>query len=177
MLGLVLRLIFVFGTDGAGTGAVWGAVAIILMETAKTRTPLTIQKSCQNTETLIEEKAGVLFSVSVPEKRLRRISRQGGDHAHHSWVSGWFCVKGKPHLFLLEILHPAYKCQIEADSETVLEEEGGSAAVELSFGDDGDAVAQQVGLVHVMSGQNHCPACTRVKLLIKCFFYWRVIWI
>ncbi len=83
-----------------------------------------------------------------------------------SWGSGWFCVKGKPHLLLLEILHPAYECQIETDSEAVLEEEGGSATVELSFGDDGDAVTQQVGLVHVVSGQNHCPACARIQLLI-----------
>ena len=63
--------------------------------------------------------------------------------------------KVKPHLFLLEILHPAYKCQIETDSKAVLEEERGAAAVELSFGDDGDAVTQQVGLVHVVGGQDH----------------------
>lgn len=68
---------------------------------------------------------------------------------------------GQAYLLLLEILYPADKCQIETNSETVLEEEGGSAAVELSFGDDGDTVTQQISFVHVMSGQDHCPACTK----------------
>lgn len=79
-------------------------------------------------------------------------------------------MKGEPHLLLLEIFHAAYECQIETSSKAVLEEEGGSAAVQLSFGDDGDAVAQQVGLVHVMRGQDHRPACAKVQPLIKCFF-------
>lgn len=76
---------------------------------------------------------------------------------------------GKLHLLSFEILHPPYECQVETDSKAVLEEEGGSATVQLSFGDDGDAVAQQVGFVHVMSGQNHSPACRVIQLLIKCF--------
>lgn len=37
MLQLVLRLVFVFGADGAGTGAVGGTVAVILRETEETR--------------------------------------------------------------------------------------------------------------------------------------------
>lgn len=77
-----------------------------------------------------------------------------------------FCVKGTIYLLLSKILHAAYKCQIETHSKTVFEKEGGTATVELSFGDDGNAVAQQVGLVHVVSGQNHCTACTRVKVLL-----------
>lgn len=39
--------------------------------------------------------------------------------------------------------------------------------MQLPFGDDGDAVAQQVGLIHVMSGQDHSAACTRSELLSK----------
>lgn len=76
-------------------------------------------------------------------------------------------MQEKPHLPFPQVLHAAYQCQIETHSETVLEEQGGSATVELSFGDDGDAVAEQVSLVHVMGGQNHCTACTGVKLSVK----------
>ncbi|TNN88424.1 hypothetical protein EYF80_001206 [Liparis tanakae] len=65
---------------------------------------------------------------------------------------------GQAYLLLLEILHPADECQIETNSETVLEEEGGSAAVELSFGDDGDTVTQQISFVHVASALSAlCP--------------------
>lgn len=59
--------------------------------------------------------------------------------------------KCQPHLLPLQILHAAYKRQIETDSKTVLEEEWGSATVQLSFGDDGNTVTQQVSLIHVMS--------------------------
>lgn len=71
----------------------------------------------------------------------------------------------KPHLLLPEILHPTHQRQIEADSEAVLEEERRPAAVQLPFGDDGDAVTQQVGLVHVVGGQDHSPSCTGVQFL------------
>lgn len=66
----------------------------------------------------------------------------------------------RSHLLLPQVLHPADECQVEADPETVLEEKRRSTAVQLPFGDDGDAVAQEVGFIHVMSGENDCPACT-----------------
>lgn len=75
----------------------------------------------------------------------------------------------RSHLLLPQILHPADKCQVEADPEAVLEEERRSAAVQLPFGDDGDAVAQEVGLIHVMSGENHCPACTTAQYMTSSF--------
>lgn len=68
-------------------------------------------------------------------------------------------------LLLPNIPQAANKCQIETHTEAVLEEERGSATVELSFGDDGDAVAQQIRLVHVVSGQNHCTTCMNVLVL------------
>lgn len=71
----------------------------------------------------------------------------------------------KPHLLLPEILHPTHQRQIEADTKAVLEEEWRPAAVQLPFGDDGDAVTQQVGLVHVVGGQDHSPSCTGVQFL------------
>lgn len=67
------------------------------------------------------------------------------------------------HLLLLDVLHPTHQRQIEANAKAVLEEERGSAAVQLALGDDGDAVAQQVSLVHVVSGQDHSPSCSTVE--------------
>lgn len=64
-----------------------------------------------------------------------------------------------PHLSLLDVLHSTHQRQIEADAEAALEEERGTAAVQLTLGDDGDAVAQQVSLVHVVSGQDHSAPC------------------
>lgn len=77
-------------------------------------------------------------------------------------------VKGRlPHLLLLDVLHPTHQRQIEADPKAVLEEERRSAAVQLTLGDDGDAVAQQVGLVHVVRGQDHSPSCNAIKFTFK----------
>lgn len=69
----------------------------------------------------------------------------------------------RAHLLLPQILHPAHERQVEADPEAVLEEERRSAAVQLPFGDDGDAVAEEVSLIHVMGGENHRPACTTAQ--------------
>lgn len=79
------------------------------------------------------------------------------------------------HLLLPQVPHPTNECQVEADSETVLEEKWRSAAVQLPFGDDGDAVAQKVSFIHVMSGENHCPTCTRVQNTLRrlqTYFLW-----
>lgn len=62
------------------------------------------------------------------------------------------------HLFpVLCLLHASHQRQVEAHAEAVLEEERRAAAVQLALGDDGHAVTQEVSLVHVMGGQNHCP--------------------
>lgn len=71
------------------------------------------------------------------------------------------------HLLLPQVPHLTDERQVEADAETVLEEKRRSAAVQLPFGDDGDAVAQEVGFIHVMSGEDHCPACTRVQKTLR----------
>lgn len=131
VLGLVLGLIFVPGTDGAVTGAVWRTVAIIL------------------SETVTKDNNG--FELNNPVMKM-------WTPEPHSGV-----LSVRPHLSLPKILHAAHQRQIETHSETVLEKEWWAAAVELSFGDDGDAVTQQVGLVHVMSGQDHRAACAKVK--------------
>lgn len=73
----------------------------------------------------------------------------------------------RAHLLLPQFPHPTDECQVEADSETVLEEKRRSAAVQLPFGDDGDAVAQKVSFIHVMSGENHCSTCTRVQQTLR----------
>lgn len=81
------------------------------------------------------------------------------------WLSSR-CPHGsrlQSHLLLPQVPHPTNECQVEADSETVLEEKRCSTAVQLPSGDDGDAVAQKVSFIHVMSGENHCPTCTRVQ--------------
>lgn len=73
------------------------------------------------------------------------------------------CVERSTNLPLLEVFHAADQREVEADSEAVLEEERGAAAVQLTLGDDGDAVAQQVSLVHVVGGEDHRPACSEKK--------------
>lgn len=75
----------------------------------------------------------------------------------------WAVVRGLPHLLLLEILHAAHQRQVEPNPKAVLEEKRRTAAVQLTLGDDGDAVAQQVSLVHVVSAQDHSPSCDRVR--------------
>lgn len=72
-----------------------------------------------------------------------------------------------PHLLLLEILPPTHQRQIEPNPKAVLQEKRGSAAVQLALGDDSDAVAQQVSLVHVVSGQDHSPSCNAIKFTLK----------
>lgn len=73
----------------------------------------------------------------------------------------------RSHLLFPQVPHPTDECQVEAGPETVLEEKRRSAAVQLPFGDDGDAIAQKVGFIHVMSGENHCPTCTRVQKTLR----------
>ena len=51
-----------------------------------------------------------------------------------------------------QVLHAAHESEVEAQAKAVLEEERGAAAVELSFGNDGDSVTEQISLVHVVSG-------------------------
>jgi len=41
-----------------------------------------------------------------------------------------------------------------------LEKQGRAEALESAIGQDGDAVAQQVRLIHEVSGQDHCPSMT-----------------
>lgn len=93
---------------------------------------------------------------SKPDKNTFNRSKKSQRNLKPSWERG-IC---QPHLLPLQVLYAAYKRQIEADSKTVLEEERGSATVQLSFGDDGDAVTQEVGLIHVVGGQNHGPVCS-----------------
>ena len=155
MLQLVLRLVFVFGANGAGTGAVGGTVAVVLQETEETREHFHSLKKNPPGKNFALRKVGALFRVSL-------LKRRGKDNTHYELRQ-----ELNPHLLFPDIPHPAHKRQIETDPETVLEEEGGSAAVQLPFGDDGDAVAQQVGLVHVMSGQNHRPACKKSPTFIQ----------
>lgn len=107
----------------------------------------------------LKRKAGqVLFCASILETHMTEwTDREGGGAA-----GGWLRVKKgvKPHLPLPQILHAPHQSQIETHAKAVLEEERGAAAVQLPFGDDGDAVAQQVGLIHVVGGQDHRAAWT-----------------
>lgn len=48
------------------------------------------------------------------------------------------------------MFHSSYKSEVEASAKTVLEEDGGTAAVEAAPRDDSHPVTQQVGLVHVV---------------------------
>ena len=52
---------------------------------------------------------------------------------------------------------PAHHGQVVPRTQTGLEEERGAAAAQLALGDNGDAVAQQVRLVHVVGGQDDGP--------------------
>lgn len=59
----------------------------------------------------------------------------------------------------LDAFHLAHQGQVEAGAEAVLQEERGARAVEPPPGNDGDAVPQEVGLVHVVSGHDDGSAC------------------
>lgn len=59
----------------------------------------------------------------------------------------------------LDVLHLANQGQVEACAEAVLQEERGAWAVKPSLGDDGDAVPQEVCLVHVVGRHDDGSAC------------------
>lgn len=46
------------------------------------------------------------------------------------------------------------QCQVVARAQLGLQEERGADAAQLAVGDDGDAIAQDVSLIHVVSGQD-----------------------
>lgn len=70
---------------------------------------------------------------------------------------------GQTHLaacrLALDASHLAHQGQVEARAEAALQEERGACAVEPPLREDGDAVPQQVGLVHVVSGHDDGSAC------------------
>lgn len=99
MLGLVLRLIFVFGTDGAGTGAVWGTVTIVLQETNK-NTKNSSKYPARNWN-FHGRKPGVLFCmcvcVSVCEKDYDRIKSRASVHSELGlWLILWIMSASPP---------------------------------------------------------------------------------
>lgn len=59
----------------------------------------------------------------------------------------------------LNIFHFSNQGQVEAGAKAVLQEERGARAVEPSLGDDGNAVPEQVSLIHVVSGHDDGSAC------------------
>lgn len=61
------------------------------------------------------------------------------------------------------MFYPSYKGQIKTSTKAVLEEDGGTAAVEASLGDDSHPVAQQICLIHVVGGHNDCAPCNTGK--------------
>lgn len=59
------------------------------------------------------------------------------------------------------VFHTPHNGEVEAGAKAVLEEDGGTAAVEAALRDDGHPVAQQVSLVHVVGGHDHRSPCKR----------------
>lgn len=53
--------------------------------------------------------------------------------------------------------------EVVAPAKALLQEERGAAAAQLAVGDDGDAVAQDVRLIHVVRGQNDGAACREAE--------------
>lgn len=61
--------------------------------------------------------------------------------------------------------------EIVATAKVFLQEQGGAIATHLAVRDNGNAVSQDVRLIHVMSGEDDCATCGRkmepTKLLIS----------
>lgn len=55
------------------------------------------------------------------------------------------------------------KSQIKTSTKAVLEEDGGTAAVQTSLRDDSHPVAQQICLIHVMGRHNDRAPCNTGK--------------
>lgn len=72
---------------------------------------------------------------------------------------------GIPARLQRQVIVPLHQSQVVARSQVGLQEEGGADAAQLAVGDDGDAIAQDVGLVHVVSGQEDGAACRRTNAL------------
>lgn len=166
MLRLVLRLIFVSGTDGAGAGAVWGTVTIVLWRGKQMNSKHAGRSERRERLSWRRGRSLCILYVCISEWVCDKTERIYCRCVVNSKtvLSLMLAVSGcLPHLLLLEILPPTHQRQIEPNPKAVLEEKRGSAAVQLTLGDDSDAVAQQVSLVHVVSGQDHSPSCNRVK--------------
>lgn len=81
-------------------------------------------------------------------------------------IFGLFCVeKWSAYILDLTLNDPVSLCrhldaplshqrQVVAAAEALLQEERGAAAAHLPVGDDGDAIPQDVRLVHVVCGQD-----------------------
>lgn len=54
--------------------------------------------------------------------------------------------------------------EVVARAKALFEEERGAAAAQLAVGDDGDTVAQDVRLIHVVRGQNDGAACREAEI-------------
>lgn len=84
-------------------------------------------------------------------------------HAVHPCSPGRLTPWADTHLTAcspaLDAFHLAHQRQVEAFAKAVLQEERGARAVEPPLGNDGDAVPQEVGLVHVVSGHDDGSAC------------------
>lgn len=59
----------------------------------------------------------------------------------------------------LDAFHLANQGQVEACAKAVLEEQWCSRAVEPSLGNDGDSIAKEISLIHVVSGHDDGSAC------------------
>lgn len=57
------------------------------------------------------------------------------------------------------MFHSSHKSEVEASTEAVLQKNGRTTAVKTALRDDGHSVTQQVCLIHVMGGHDHCSPC------------------
>lgn len=89
----------------------------------------------------------------------KQLKCQGGyQYAICSYLCG-LSVYDTPALRCHFISPVSNQSQVVAAAETLLQEERGATAAHLAVGYDGNAISQDVRLIHVVSGQNDGATC------------------
>lgn len=65
------------------------------------------------------------------------------------------CTRCNPAQICFNLLE---ECELVVVAKAALQENRGAGGLELALGEDGDAIGEDVGFVHVVCGQQHGPA-------------------
>lgn len=63
-----------------------------------------------------------------------------------------------PHLFLAYVFNTSDEREVKSNTETVLQEQRRTTAVQLPFRNNRHSITEKISFIHVVCGEDHCPA-------------------